>query len=108
MRESERLKLKRLFEMGKTNEEILEALKPNRRGDGHNVPEGGICQSEASWKYGVTRTTISGWVLNSYIPILLETKKEVYIDEAKLIEVVECYKASPGQGKKTVKPQFAS
>jgi hypothetical protein len=108
VRESERLKLKKLMDIGKTNEEILEALKPNRRGDGHEVPEGGISQSEPSQKYDVAQTTISGWVLKGYVPALLRTSKEVYIDEAILAEVIECYKSSPGQGRKTVKQQFSS
>jgi hypothetical protein len=71
-------------------------------------PPGGISRSAASRKYHVPKTTIYGWVKRGYIPVLLRTRKEVYIDEAKLAEVVECFKKSPGQGKKTVKRKFAS
>jgi len=71
-------------------------------------PPGGISQSEAKRKYGIAQTTISGWVSKGYIPLLLRTTKEVYIDEAKLAEVVKCFKQSPGQGKKIVKRKFSS
>lgn len=71
-------------------------------------PEGGISRSKASRKYDIAKTTIYGWIKRGYIPVLLRTKREVYIQEAKLTEIVNCYKSSPGQGKKTVKRQFAS
>lgn len=108
MRRSELEKLKKLFDMGKNREEILKELEPRRgNGNGYDPPKGGISQSEASRKYGVTQSSISQWVRHGYIPVLLRTKREVYIDEARLVEVIKCYKASPGQGKKTVKHQFA-
>jgi transposase len=97
---------------------VLQAAKAKeesrRRRPAPPPPTGGISQSAASRKYGVARITIWGWVHRKkqngeyYIPVLLKTKKEVYIDEAKLAEVVECFKKSPGQGKKTVKRKFAS
>ena|SRR4030067_2478331 len=74
-------------------------------------PDGGISLSAATRKYGIAQGTISGWILKNgkgYIPILLKTNKEVYIDETKLAEVVKTYLKSPGQGKKTVKRELAS
>lgn len=67
------------------------------------VPEGGICLRAAERKYGISNRTLSGWVKKGYIPILLRTKNELYVDENKLGEVVSLYKTSPGQGKLTIK-----
>jgi hypothetical protein len=66
------------------------------------IPEGAITLGAASRKYKVHSRTISRWVQQHYIPVLLRTKNALYIDEVKLVEVVRLYKASPGQGKKTV------
>jgi hypothetical protein len=71
-------------------------------------PPGGISQSEASRRYGVAHSTISRWTSAGYLPVLLRTNKEVYVEEAKLIMVIRCYKSAPGRGKKTVKREFAS
>jgi len=71
-------------------------------------PAGGISQSEASRKYGVRSNTISRWTSAGYVPVLMRTTKEVYIDEKKLAEVVAAFKSAPGQGKKTVKRKFAA
>lgn len=103
MRESERQKLADLLKSGRPAEEILEAMKPKRNNRVNKPPAGGISQSEASRQYNIPQTTISGWVLTGYVPVLLRTKKEVYIDEAALVKVIEVYRKSPGRGKKTVK-----
>ena len=108
MRTSELVKLEKLLEMGKPKEEILEEMRPKRNGNENRAPEGGISQSEASRKYGVAQRNISRWVSRGYIPVLLRTRREVYIDESKLVKIIECYKSAPGQVKKTVKHQFAS
>ena len=89
MRESERIKLKKLLDMGKPKEEILEAMKPNRRKDGHSTPEGGISLRAAARKYGIPRTTLSRWIKNGELPVLARTPNWLYIDESSLIKYLE-------------------
>ena len=85
MRESERLKLKSLLDTGKTNEEILEAMKPRRgNGNGHEIPEGGISVREAARKYGISRMTVSRLANSGKVKILARTTNWLYIDEAEL------------------------
>jgi len=69
-------------------------------------PEGGICLRQASRKYGVPNPTLSIWVKKGYIPILLRTKNELYVDESKLAELIRLYLTSPGQGKNTLKQRL--
>ena len=107
MRESERQKLKRLMEMGKSNQEILELMKPRRIGNNsHQVPDGGITYMEAERRYGIHHQTISRWVAKGYIDIILETRNEVYLNEAKLRDVIGIYLKSPGQGRYTLRHHF--
>jgi len=75
----------------------------NKRKPAPPPPEGGISQSEGSRKYGVRQENISRWVSKGYIPVLLRTNREVYVDEAALAELVKRYQQDPGQGKKTIK-----
>jgi hypothetical protein len=95
-----------------TARKVLEAAKAKeesrRRQPAPPPPPGSISQSAASRKYGIGSATISRWASAGYIPIVLRTRREVYIDEAKLLKVINCFKKSPGQGKKTVKRKFAS
>lgn len=103
MRESERQKLKALMDMGKTKEEILEAMKPRGNGNGHEAPEGGISLSAARRKYKIPQPTISRWVSRGYIPVLVRTNKELYIDEDAIARLAGVYHQNPGQGKRTIK-----
>jgi hypothetical protein len=99
----------KLIKESRTTEEAVEKLRHlQKRQPAPPPPPGGISQSAASRKYKISQTTISGWVLKRYIPELLRTTKEVYIDEKKLVDVIACFKAAPGQGKKTVKRKFAA
>lgn len=74
----------------------------NKRQPPVPAPEGGISLRAAARKYRMDNGTLSRWVQKGYIPILLRTKNEVYIDEDKVAEVIKLYKTAPGQGKKTV------
>lgn len=67
------------------------------------VPEGGISLRGASRKYGIPHPTLSIWVKKNYIPILLRTKNELYIDEIELATIATIYSTNPGQGKNTIK-----
>ena len=82
--------------------EIIANKNNHKREPRPPVPEGGISLSEAERKYKMPNPTISRWVKRGYIPILLRTNRELYIDEAKLVEVIRRYKQNPGQGKKTI------
>lgn len=66
------------------------------------APEGGISLSAASRKYGVPHPTLSRWTKRGYIPVLLRTRKELYVKESALIEIIRIYKKDPGQGKKVL------
>lgn len=93
MRESERLKLKELLDMGKPKEEILEAMKPNRRKDGHSTPKGGISLRAAARKYGIPYTTlwrrVKAGIKSGEIRILAETKNWLYVEETGLKTFLE-------------------
>jgi len=84
--------------------EAADEIKSNGRKPAPEPPEGGISQSAASRKYKVRQETISRWVAKEYIPVMLRTKREVYVEESALAELVKKYRQDPGQGKKTVKP----
>lgn len=82
---------------------IEKRIVNKRRQPAPSPPEGGISQSAASRKYEVYQQTISRWVEKGYIPVVLRTKKEVYIDEEALAAIVADYNQSPGRGKKTIR-----
>lgn len=69
-------------------------------------PEGGISLSEAERRYGIPNPTISRWVRKGYIPVLLRTNKELYIDETVIAKLAKAYQENPGQGKRTIKQNF--
>lgn len=66
-------------------------------------PEGGISLRAAERKYGVKHATLSIWTRKGYLPIILRTKNELYIDEAILAELANIFKQNPGRGKWTIK-----
>jgi len=84
--------------------EAAERIKSNGRKPAPAPPKGGISLSAAGRKYKILQQTISRWVSKGYIPVLLRTKREVYVEESALAELVEKYRQDPGQGKKTVRP----
>jgi len=65
-------------------------------------PAVAITLREAERRYGILNSTFCRWVQKGYIPIVLRTKNELFVDEAVLAELAEAYKANPGQGKKTI------
>lgn len=69
-------------------------------------PEGGISISEGSRKYKILKPTIHRWVKRLYIPILLPTKREKYIDEARLNALAKIYHQNSGKGKWTIRQQL--
>ena len=87
-----------------TVEEAIEKLRslPARQPN-PPAPDGGISVRDAGRKYGIPHPTISRWIKKGYCPILLKTKSQLYVDEAQLIQLVNIYKSSPGQGKYTVR-----
>lgn len=89
-----------------TPELLLEASENIRkpRNPAPPKPRGGISLSAAERKYRIHKSTLSRWLAKNYIPVVLRTKREVYVDEAALVELVKKYRQDPGQGKSTVKP----
>ena len=75
--------------MGRTKEEILEAMKPKRNGNGHRRPEGGISIREAARKYGVSRSNLSRWAKQGILPVLQRTENWLYVDEVVLRELIQ-------------------
>jgi len=61
-----------------------------------------ITLREAERRYGILNSTLCRWVQKGYIPIVLRTKNELFVDEPVLAELAEAYKKNPGQGKKTI------
>jgi len=86
----------------KVVEQIIINKNNHRREPKPQPPEGGISLRATARKYRINHRTLSRWVRMEYIPVLLRTKNEVYIDENKAAEVIKLYKTSPGQGKKTI------
>lgn len=80
----------------------IKAVKESKRQTKTPPPEGGISIGKASRKYGIPDPTISRWKNKGIIPVLLETRNEIYIDEAIAAKVIAEFKKNPGQGKKTV------
>lgn len=66
-------------------------------------PEGGISLRAAERKYGIKHETISLWIKRGYLPELLRTKNELYVEEGKLVKIIGIYLKSPGRGKRTIK-----
>ncbi len=81
-------------------------MENGRRQPKPPAPEGGISIRAAGRKYGIAPRTISGWAQRGYIPVMLRTRNELYVDEKKLIEVIKFYKTSPGQGKSTIRQKL--
>lgn len=77
-------------------------MKPNKRRDGHKVPDGGINISEASGKYNISRTTLTGWVLANYIPTLKKFGRERYIPENIISEIAKRYDRHAPRGNRQI------
>lgn len=91
---------------GRLITEMLHERDNHKRQPRPPVPEGGISLSEAHRKYNIPHPTLSRWTKRGYIPVLLRTNRELYIDEAELVKVVELYLAAPGQGKYTIRQKL--
>jgi len=103
VRGTELKKLQKLLDMNMPKEKILEEMKPNnRRGNGHKVPEGGISISEASRKYGIPHSTMSGWIAHGFIKVIGEGSKEKYIPEATIAKIAKKYKLDKGRGNRQI------
>jgi hypothetical protein len=83
---------------------VIEDRQNHKRQPKPEPPTGGISLRAAERKYGIAHETLARWVKRGLIPILLRTPNWLYVDEAKLVEVIQRYKQNPGQGKKTIKP----
>jgi hypothetical protein len=81
---------------------VIEDRQNHKRQPKPEPPEGGISLRAAERKYGIPNGTLCRWAKRGFIPILLRTKNWLYVDEAKLVEVIQRYKQNPGQGKKTI------
>lgn len=85
-------------------ETVIEDRQNHKREPRPSPPEGGISLRAAERKYSIPAKTFSRWVTKGLIPVLLRTPNWLYVDEAKLIELIQRYRQNPGQGKKTIKP----
>jgi hypothetical protein len=82
----------------------LHALKQSkRRVKAPPAPEGGITLCQAERKYGIDHNTIRHWARREppLVPILLETRNCVYLDDKALAKLVKKYLAFPGRGRRT-------
>jgi len=86
----------------KVVKQIIDQKNNHRREPKPPAPKGGINLSQASRKYGIHQQTLSRWVAKGYIPVLLRTKNELYVDKNTLAEMVRIYRENPGQGRKTI------
>lgn len=93
----------------KLTPEILMEASENihkSRGPAPDPPEGSITYMEAERLYGINHSTISRWVQNGYIDIILETKREIYVDKIQLENLIAYYKENPGRGRFTLRYLF--
>jgi hypothetical protein len=67
------------------------------------APKGGISLSAAQNKYGVPNPTICRWAKKGYLPILMKTRFETFVDENYCAKLAEAYKTDPRQGSWVVK-----
>jgi hypothetical protein len=86
-------------------ETVIEDRQNHKRQPKPEPPEGGISLRAAERKHHIPCGTLCRWVQRGLIPVLLRTPNWLYVDEAKLVEVIQRYKQNPGQGKKTIKTQ---
>jgi len=91
-----------------TPEILLEASENLRksREPAPDPPECGISLSEAERRYGIQSQTISRWIQKNYLEVLLKTKREVFVDQIQLENLIGYYKQDPGQGKFTLRYLF--
>ncbi len=84
-------------------DDVMEDLKnlPTRQPK-PEPPDGGISLRSASRKYGIPHPTLSRWVKKGYVPILLRTRNELYVNDALLSQLIKRYRQNPGQGKNTI------
>jgi hypothetical protein len=83
-------------------ETVIEERQNHRKQPKPSPPKGSISLMDAERNYGIAHQTLSRWVKRGLIPILLRTKNWLYVDEARLAEVVKRYRENPGQGRKTI------
>lgn len=89
-------------DIDKVIRQIIAEKHNHKREPSPPPPTGGISLRAAERKYGIANETISGWVKRGLIPVLLRTRNWLYIDEARLVEVIQRYRQNPGQGKRTI------
>jgi hypothetical protein len=83
--------------------EIMADKESRRRTPRPPAPAGGISISVGSRRYNIPHPTISRWVSNGYIPVLLRTRYELFIQESRLAELAVVYQGNPGRGSWAVK-----
>lgn len=64
-------------------------LEESRRRPTLPRPQGGITLREAERKYGLHRSTLSGWRKNGWITTLLETPGKVYLNEKEILKIAK-------------------
>ncbi len=82
--------------------EMMRRVALRKRRKASPPPQGGISLRAAGRKYGVDYRTIGRWVKRGIVPVVRLTRNELYIEEGRLLPVVEVYRRDPGRGKKTV------
>lgn len=96
----------RIYKESKSPEEAIKKLRslPKRK-PAPSPPIGGIGIRAASRKYGIPNRTISRWVQQGFIPILLETRNNKYINEQITTEIIAIYKSI--KGRRTIRKAIA-
>lgn len=87
---------------------MLEERKNNKRQPKPPPPERGICLRAAERKYGIGNRTLSAWAKLGYLPIIKRTKNELYIDEVRLVQIIDAYKSLPSGQRQTIKKAIAA
>lgn len=87
---------------------VIEDRRNHRRQPKPEPPEGGISLRAAEKAYGIGNRTLSAWARAGYLPIKKRTKNELYVDEARLAQIIEAYKSLPDNKRRTIKKAIAA
>ena len=86
---------------------VIEDRRNHKRQPKPEPPEGGISLRAAGRKYNTPPRTISRWVEQGFLPTILETKNEKFINEATFAELIAKYNSDLIIGRRTIRKAIA-
>ncbi len=90
-------------ELKNLKQAILDEKEKSKRQPRPPTPKGGITICSASEKNSIPHTTLHRWVIKNYIRTISEDSWATYIEESRVVQLANIFKANPVRGSRAVK-----